>query len=399
MDETQSWTFESALVPIISTLLAFAYGLYLLAYPPQYKKLSILLLGLPVTYAFIHQLDLAPNWTVCDTFGRFLYIWYAHMSYEVLILEFTPPVGKEKEGWTARMREAYKVLFDRNHTQLAKTISTKHGYGSRWQFVAYHCVKASALYLAMAAWDAYESFLSTTRSVASTREQAYFFRRLASSSSPLNTREMYFRLETVFDWCIISMVLYEAYHSLCAVLFVGILRLDMPSEWSLSLCGGVAEAWSVRRYWGKHWHNYIYHSFSAHVKIVTRGWLGLGRGRLETRLVENGLVFLVSGLMHSLVRWQQDPDGDVWCITIWYVAQMLPIVVEDVVQIVWHYFRQRVGISGDDRRVDTLETLVGYVWVLGWFMWSVPKYIHTSDAWAEDNFRGRYAASWEEVYG
>jgi hypothetical protein len=48
----------------------------------------------------------------------------------------------------------------------------------------------------------------------------------------------------------------------------------------LSLFGPLSGAWSVRRYWGKHWHNYVYHSFSGHVKILTRQWLGFKGGRL-----------------------------------------------------------------------------------------------------------------------
>ncbi|CAO2658091.1 Nn.00g073510.m01.CDS01 [Neocucurbitaria sp. VM-36] len=393
MSENHAWTLQAALPPILSTLLAFAYAIYLLAYPPKHKKASILLLALPVTYAFTHHLDVAPNWNLCDTFGRFLYIWYAHMSYEVVILEFRPTAAKETLGWKSRVKQAYKVLFDRNHTQVlketagvrpaAEAVAKQHCY-SRRKFVAYHTAKASALYLFLSAWEVYQSHFSTTPTPTPTNTTH-------SPSFPS-------RLHTTFDWLIISLSLYELYHSLFAILFVA-THIDPPSSWSLSLCNSLLEAYTVRRYWGKHWHNYIYHSFSAHVKIVTREWLGFKRGKVATRLAENALVFGASGGMHSAVRWVQEGygEGEVWCIAVWYGAQMGPIVLEDGVGRVWEGVKRRVGISGMDWRVAWSEKGVGYVWVVGWFMWSVPKYIHTRDAWAEERIKRKQVATWEDV--
>lgn len=106
-------------------------------------------------------------------------------------------------------------------------------------------------------------------------------------------------------------------------------------------------------------------------------------GRLETRLLENTLVFAASGLMHSLVRWTQDgSEGDIWCIAIWYTAQMLPIIMEGMVQDGWVRLKKRLQIT-DGRALGVFERLVGYVWVVGWFMWSVPKQIHTRNEWTE----------------
>jgi hypothetical protein len=91
---------------------------------------------------------------------------------------------------------------------------------------------------------------------------SFFFRRL---SEILKYDELYDRTEIVFEWNIVKLWLYDSYHSCFAILYVGILQLDRAEEWSLSLFGPLSGAWSVRRYWGKHWHNYVYHSFSGHV--------------------------------------------------------------------------------------------------------------------------------------
>ena len=342
------------------------------------------------------------------------------MSYEVAILEFSPcKEGEGEVGWKERVRRGYRVLFDRNHAEIESHpqevgggkvgdaasagnngggagVGGQGGQGgkhdlNRLHFTAYHALQTLLLYFLLRGYTYYEdNVFALPRAMDHGIARASFFRRLPHS---LNTHELYFRLEHAFDWTIIALFQYEAFHSFFAVFFVSILRLDTPQEWGLSLCGSLGEAWSVRRYWGKHWHNYIYLSFSGHVKVVTRGWVGMKRG-WGRRVLENTLVFAVSGGMHSAVRWVQAPEGDVWCIAVWYVGQMVPISIEEGVQCVWRSVRRWAGVRDDDEWVNTVEKWIGYVWVAGWFMWSVPKYVHTREARTGEILRKKYAAEW-----
>jgi hypothetical protein len=373
---------------ILCTLIAFAYALYILAYPPKHRKLSILILAIPLTYAFLRHPDLTPNAAVCDTFGRFIYIWFAHMSHEVVILEFSPSLTKENVGWKSRVRSAYKVLFARTHDSRGP----RHTY-SRSSFVLCHVAKATILYAAQVLYHIVRaSYISAPYMHGA--DKAVFFRRLPAS---LNGAEMFARFEHFVYWCVLNMYLYEAFHSVFAVLFVA-CGFDAPGEWSMSLFGPCCEAYSVRRYWGKHWHNYIYESFSSHTKIATRGWLRMERGTLLTRLVENTAVFAASGIMHSAVQWVQNPSStEHWCIAVWYVGQMVPIVVEDAVQGVWRRKKKEIGIK-DSMWLGCVERAVGYAWVVGFNMWSIPKYVHIKHARAEAGMRVKYAkqlVEWE----
>jgi hypothetical protein len=372
------WITASKIV--LCTLVAFAYALYILAYPPKHRRLSIFILAIPLTYVFFRHLDLAPSTAVCDTFGRFIYIWFAHMSHEVVILEFSPPLIKENTGWKSRVRSAYKVLFARTHdSQLPR-----HTH-SRSSFLLRHIAKALALYVAQCLYHVVRAGYVSAPYVFGA-DKAIFFRRLPAS---LNGPEMFARTEHFVYWCVLNMYLYEAFHSVFAVLFVG-CGFDSPGEWSMSLFGPMREAYSVRRYWGKHWHNYIYESFSSHTKIVTRGWLGMERGRVLTRLVENTAVFAASGVMHSAVRWVQHPkSGDHWPIAFWYVGQMVPIVIEDVVQGMWRRKKRDMGIK-DSMWLGCVEKTIGYAWVVGFNMWSITKYVHTKNEWAEAGMQIRF---------
>jgi hypothetical protein len=381
IDDNPFYDAIPSLKIIICTLTAFIYAFYILAYPPKYRKLSIFLLVIPISYAFLHHTKLAPHYTFCDTYGRFLYIWLAHMSHEVIILEFEPAITKENDGWKSRMRAAYKVLFSRNHHSTGP-----HHNHTRTSFVVRHLWKATYLYTLQILWTVIRTRCIVVQPVHGA-DKAIFFRRLPHS---LNAVEMYHRFEHFLYWCVINMFLYEAYHSVFAILFV-LLRFDTPGEWSMSLFGPASDAWSVRRYWGKHWHNYIYESFSSHTKILTRDWLGMQRGRVSTRLVENTLVFGASGVMHSAVRWVQDAQSrDYWVITFWYVGQMLPIVIEDIVQAAWNRKKKEYVVK-ESKCLMWLERLVGYAWVVGFNMWSITKYVHTRDAWGDAAMEIRFA--------
>lgn len=405
------YDFKESIAPLFALLVALAYALYILAYPPNHRKLSICVLSIPIAYAFYHHNALLPSTTLNDTFGRFLYIWFANMSYEVTILEYSPPITKENDGWRNRLRAAYKMLFCRTHRESipagyqhwdAKSTASeqanrgvipyvpssapKHTY-TRTRFLFHHIWKATYLFVLQALWGVITRYYISSNHLIYGPKYASFFRRIPDA---FTVAEMWSRIETTFHWCIINMFLYEAYHSVFAVFFVGIVRLDEPRDWSMSLFGPLKNAWSVRRYWGRHWHSYIYHSFSGHTKILTRKWLGMRRGDTLTRLVENTIVFGVSGLMHSAVRWAQaGEDYDYWCISIWYVGQMVPIVIEGVVQEAWRRKKKELGIR-ETQWLRRAERWVGYTWVIGWNMWSIPKYVHTRNEWSDMAMREKY---------
>jgi hypothetical protein len=389
------YSFSDALHPLLAFFLACTFALYILAYPPKYKKLSIFLLAIPVAYAFYHHTEVAPNFTVCDTFGRFLYIWLAHMSLSVCIIEWSPPVTKDNPGTSKmRIRAAYKVLFCRSEHENVLNPAPKHGH-SRTRFLAIHLWKACYLLVLQNAWSIFTYYYVRRDGVLWGPQYAIFFRRIPDS---LDGEEMWERFCHFIYWCVINMWLYESYHSVFAILFVG-LGFDRAEEWGMSLFGPVAEARTVRGYWGKHWHNYIYASFSGHTKILTRKWLGMRRGKMSTRLVENTIVFGASGVMHSLVRYMQDPNsGGYMVIALWYVGQMLPIIIEGVVMDIWKAKKKEYSVK-QTKWLTACEYAIGFLWVVGFNMWSIPKYVHTRGAWAEEASRKKYAAqeaAWEK---
>ncbi|KAH6643178.1 hypothetical protein C7974DRAFT_302582 [Boeremia exigua] len=367
------WTPTTALPSALALALSILTFLALLASPPRHRALALTAPLLLLLYAFKHHMAITPWHAVNDTLARMMYIWGSYGGYVFLTVRVKPVVRVQAaSGWRERWGFAGKVLYARRLRRCTR--DTPHNL-TRTQFLAHHASRALLFTATNHAWD------------------TYIDPALRTHSPP---GALAHRTAMVWDTCVGDMLYFSSIYSLFAVLWVCVLRLDAPHEWSLALFGSLADCWSVRRYWGVYWHDFIRESFAAHVQLLTRGVLGLRRGAVR-RVVENGLVFAASGGAHAAVRWvQTGGQGEVWTVAVWFAAQIGPIVVEGVVGSVWGQSRARARVR--DRLggevLGRLERMVGYGWVLAWMFWSVPKHLLTRQAWETERWEKRY----EEVF-
>lgn len=208
-----------------------------------------------------------------------------------------------------------------------------------------------------------------------------FLRRLLRLSqfrsfpiSPITRREVLTRTHLVLDWVISDWLTLSSYHDILAIIAVG-TNLDGPDpeEWP-PLFGNISEATTVRRFWSNFWHQLVYRSFGGYASLFSEKVLRLRRGSLVARYVNNGLVFFLSGLMHALVDWKLDESKcGYWGIAGWYWMQVVAIVAEEVAQSVWIMFEKQLPLGKTQYFLLTCgKRVVGYIWVMGWFFWSMP---------------------------
>lgn len=203
---------------------------------------------------------------------------------------------------------------------------------------------------------------------------------VTSSTGTFLSQALALRFHHILHLLTTENLVLSFYHDMLAILFVGILRLDSPSEWP-PLYGNIMQAYTVRRFWSKHWHLLIYRSFSGLIGLALKQ-VGLSKQRAKVRaarLLHNGLVFVASGLMHVMVQWVQS-EGECWrcgCWGIfrWFVLQITGITIEEVVldsvrwllkrnsELLFHW-----GVS--EWFVRRAGRVVGYLWVLSWLKWT-----------------------------
>jgi len=175
---------------------------------------------------------------------------------------------------------------------------------------------------------------------------------------------MYFILH---NWLLIA-----SYHECLSIIFIYILRLDEPYEWP-PIYGNLVEAYTVRRFWAYFWHRIVYAPFRAVADRLSARVFGQGQGKrgVAQRFVNVTLVFLLSGLIHSMMDWKNG-SCNCWASGTFYVVQPLGFVLESLVWFAWAPLRKRVFAPGS--RVPLIfERALGYLWVWTWFFWLYPQ--------------------------
>ncbi|KAF6816314.1 hypothetical protein CPLU01_13875 [Colletotrichum plurivorum] len=193
---------------------------------------------------------------------------------------------------------------------------------------------------------------------------------------PLTSHVLQLRAFMSVSWIWANFAAVETFQAGLSVLFVVVLHLDDPEDWP-PLFGSFAEAWSVRRFWGRFWHRIATPTLTRWALLCVKGRWGKPRTALEKTTVAFG-VFILSGVMHATAAWrtgQKFAGRDVW----FFSANFLVIAVEIIVS--WLYKRVLKGsklheaISTSPFLSAATRTL-GFIWVFAWFFWAVPRWLY-----------------------
>jgi hypothetical protein len=119
--------------------------------------------------------------------------------------------------------------------------------------------------------------------------------------------------------------------------------------------------------WGSvFWNRTLRTCFVSHASVVTYSVFRIRRGTWLARWSVTMLVFLISGVMHAVPLKLLGGACDAWPVMHWYFLAVLGIMAED---LVLGAFAMLGCLEGRRWR------FLGYVWVWGWFAWSLPKIV------------------------
>ncbi|KAF9877273.1 hypothetical protein CkaCkLH20_04973 [Colletotrichum karsti] len=182
-------------------------------------------------------------------------------------------------------------------------------------------------------------------------DQEILLRRVIfRDSSVFEPQVVSLRAVTAIWWVWNSVRALETGHAILAVISVCILRLDDPSDWP-PLYGSPFEAYTVRRFWGKFWHNCMVPSAWEWASRVAQT-LGLRKGSSSEKSFAAFGIFLVSGISHAVVAWKIR-EGEALRDVMFFVANYGIIVVE-----------------------RGLGRVIGLLWVYSWFFWMTPRWLY-----------------------
>lgn len=196
-----------------------------------------------------------------------------------------------------------------------------------------------------------------------------------SIGSEIDSREIQIRLFVSISWIWMGYLMLDTCHVLLSILFVSILRIDTPEEWP-PLFGSPLDAYSIRRFWVKFWHRMTVPSCYSTGVFFARGVVGFTPSSRAEKLFIAFWAFFLSAIYHAIADWQA---GEPCCPTadfVFFMANFGAAAIETmVVPMIAPLWKEKsssrwcqILLSERGRK------LIGYVWLLGFFFWIVPKW-------------------------
>jgi hypothetical protein len=186
--------------------------------------------------------------------------------------------------------------------------------------------------------------------------------KLITRFTEITSREALIRILLVLYHNWHSYALYTGFHDILAFVFVG-LNIDTPGDWP-PLFGSILEAYTLRRYWSHFWHRIIYRTYVGFAKFVASSLRFTGGGPLLGIWV-NFFVFGFSGAIHVIASANIGFRCGFKEESAWYLMNLGAIMAEGLV--LWYVKRIAAMPS------SMVCKGMGYVWVYGFMLWSLPK--------------------------
>ncbi|GFG05006.1 hypothetical protein IFM61606_02643 [Aspergillus udagawae] len=202
-------------------------------------------------------------------------------------------------------------------------------------------------------------------------------RRLLSlhPEPPFTVHEMQIRFYVSVYWIWIAYLMLELCNTVLALLFVVVLRLDNPEDWT-PLFGSPLQAYSIRRFWTKFWHRLTVAPCVSSGRLITRRVAGFRPGSQHEKVFIAFWAFLLSGICHVVADWAAGepcyPVDDMF----FFIANFLAGAIESAIGKRLEHAMKKSKNSKVRWlfRSGIVRQIIGYAWVLGFMFWITPKW-------------------------
>ncbi|KAF8626963.1 hypothetical protein AX15_004617 [Amanita polypyramis BW_CC] len=179
---------------------------------------------------------------------------------------------------------------------------------------------------------------------------------------PQQLPDFFLRPIGVLIWAIPVIVFLDGMHRLLSLILVH-ARYLKPRDW-IPLFGSWREAYTIRRFWGRVWHQMLRRFTSNHSVFLTERVLCIKKGTRASFYVQVLIAFLTSATIHATVDWVF--IGEWRGAFHFFLLQAIAMLVEDIVT-------SKVGDSFWLKNTSPgIGYCFGYLWVIFWFTFSIP---------------------------
>ncbi|KAF9252962.1 hypothetical protein DTO006G1_2193 [Penicillium roqueforti] len=168
-------------------------------------------------------------------------------------------------------------------------------------------------------------------------------------------------------WFIVNRLIGDLAYRVLSIFFVGI-GLDSPADWPPAF-GSMADAFTLRNFWGKFWHQFMRQPFTSISNFIARDFLHLTRSSMLERYTNIFIVFLISAMFHVMVDILQSVPMERSGSMPFYLSFVFGIMLEDGVQNIWQRVQAPENwqeVKQSSGIVPLWKRAVGMVWVMLW---------------------------------
>ncbi|KAL4812493.1 membrane bound O-acyl transferase family-domain-containing protein [Aspergillus spinulosporus] len=166
-------------------------------------------------------------------------------------------------------------------------------------------------------------------------------------------------IAALVGWFVVSRILISFYYRSLSILSVA-LGLSSPESFP-PLFNKMTDAYTLRNFWGKFWHQILRVNFTAVSNFVTCKVLSLPKPSILERYTNVFLVFFLSGVLHVTIDVVMNvPIRDSGAMT-FFLSFTVGYMIEDGVQAVWNQFE---GSQKAREEPQLWKKAIGYIWVV-----------------------------------
>ncbi|KAI1135602.1 membrane bound O-acyl transferase family-domain-containing protein [Hypoxylon sp. FL0543] len=354
------------ILSVLWFLLAALFFCCAVQMPPGISRSALVTLHV---ISVVNSLN-GPNSSYSDIWVTFM-IRAAMHSCSVLFIE-TRVVNISSGTFEDRLRSIFWACCNVRELPFASSDAIMRKRGGTFRVRAYFAVSKFARVLAL--WATNRSFDSSIswflRGLEVNRED---FAPAKQGLWPLLTyRDISLRTIVSFHWIWSTYYFLTSAHDVLAILFVSLLGWDLPSEWP-PLFGNVAEAYSLRRFWGVFWQRLHIHTFMGYTppflrKVEVKQKRDIGWYYAVRNAAAALWIFLLSACCHVLVDLIVLRRNTIRPELVFFLSNYVVCLVETVVK---SSFKERFRRY---TRSCIWLRLVGYAWVSIFFFSTVPAW-------------------------
>ncbi|KAJ7283325.1 membrane bound O-acyl transferase family-domain-containing protein [Mycena rebaudengoi] len=173
---------------------------------------------------------------------------------------------------------------------------------------------------------------------------------------PIASRPLFWRFIDLYSFAGAQYASQSLLQCLISIISVSI-NYSRPQDW-VAAFGYWGDAYTLRRFWGRTWHQFLRRIFSTQGRLLART-LGLQKGTNASSYVQLYTAFALSGVLHFVADYKMHrsltPGGSL----VFFTIQAVAITLEDFVL----FLARKLGV-----KPAAWWTFAGYAWVSVWFV-------------------------------